>query len=107
MTMNHRQVSTATVDSTTTTTPSCTTTTTTSTNSEKDENENHDDLTMIKVLWRTMQRQGLVGLYQGLGPELTRGIFSAALMLMIKERVTGTVQKLLQTTNSKTSNKTS
>ena len=27
------------------------------------------------------------GLYQGIGPELTRGVFSAALMMMVKERI--------------------
>jgi solute carrier family 25 (peroxisomal adenine nucleotide transporter), member 17 len=54
-----------------------------------------EELTTIKVLLRTLQRQGLAGLYQGLGPELTRGIFSAALMLMIKERIAGTVRKAL------------
>lgn len=77
-----------TADSTTTTSSSSTTTTTSSTRKKQ-------DLTMAKVLWRTLQRQGLAGWYQGLGPELTRGIFSAALMLMIKERVAGTVRKVL------------
>ena len=30
---------------------------------------------------------GVWGLYQGIGPELTRGVFSAALMMMVKERI--------------------
>jgi solute carrier family 25 (peroxisomal adenine nucleotide transporter), member 17 len=38
---------------------------------------------------------GISGLYQGLGPELTRGVFSAALMLMIKEKINGAVKTAL------------
>ena len=37
---------------------------------------------------------GVWGLYQGIGPELTRGVFSAALMMMVKERI-GVVVKVL------------
>ena len=37
---------------------------------------------------------GVWGLYQGIGPELTRGVFSAALMMMAKERI-GVVVKAL------------
>jgi hypothetical protein len=41
------------------------------------------------------ERDGLAGLFQGLGPELTRGIFSAALMLMMKEKLASRVQRVL------------
>jgi hypothetical protein len=34
-------------------------------------------------------------LYHGLGPELTRGVFSAALMMMIKEQINGGVKNVL------------
>jgi solute carrier family 25 (peroxisomal adenine nucleotide transporter), member 17 len=44
-------------------------------------------MTTYSVLLHQWQRAGLAGLYQGIGPELTRGIFSSALMLMIKERI--------------------
>jgi len=53
------------------------------------------DLTMTSVLASAFEADGIGGLYQGVGPELTRGIFSAALMLMIKERITGTIRQLL------------
>lgn len=59
------------------------------------ENGTPKQLTMDGVLWAALEADGISGLYQGLGPELTRGIFSAALMLMIKERISGTVRKLL------------
>ena len=52
-------------------------------------------ISVTSLLWETLQREGWSGLYQGLGPELTRGIFSAALMLMIKERLAGTVRHML------------
>lgn len=44
---------------------------------------------ILKEQWK---HAGLSGLYQGLGPELFRGVFSAALMLMIKERIAEIVQ---------------
>lgn len=58
-------------------------------------NNNKKKLTMSTVLWSALESDGIAGLYQGLGPELTRGIFSAALMLMIKERISGSVRRLL------------
>ena len=60
-------------------------------------------ITMSGVLWAALESDGIAGLYQGLGPELTRGIFSAALMLMIKERISGTVRQLLGETSSSSS----
>ena len=50
-------------------------------------------LTLLLEIWQT---KGVAGLYQGLGPELTRGIFSAALMLMIKEKIAVAVRARLQ-----------
>jgi hypothetical protein len=47
---------------------------------------------LLRHLW---QQQGLAGLYQGIGPELTRGIFSAAFMLMIKEQLAQVVRAWL------------
>lgn len=52
--------------------------------------------TALDILWNQWQSKGLPGIFQGLGPELTRGVLSAALMLMIKERVAGTVHLLLE-----------
>ena len=45
--------------------------------------------TLLGEMYKT---GGISALYQGLGPELTRGVFSAALMLMIKEQVNDTVK---------------
>jgi len=47
---------------------------------------------MITLMYET---GGLSELFQGIVPELTRGIFSAALMLMIKEKISGVVKKAL------------
>ena len=41
----------------------------------------------MDVLWQQWSQSGLSGLYYGIGPELSRGILSSALMLMIKERI--------------------
>lgn len=38
---------------------------------------------------------GVATLYRGLGPELTRGVLSAALMMMVKERISGGVKGAL------------
>jgi len=38
---------------------------------------------------------GVGGLYQGIGPELTRGVFSSALMMMVKERLGVVVRSLI------------
>eukprot|EP01083_Nonionella_stella_P290586 988743_1 len=39
---------------------------------------------------------GLSECFQGIGPELTRGVFSAALMLMCKEKISVAIQKALK-----------
>lgn len=45
------------------------------------------------IIIQQFNQHGIAGLYQGIGPELTRGVFSAALMLMIKERIAEIVKK--------------
>lgn len=52
-------------------------------------------LTLWGLLSDIYSTDGVSGLYQGLGPELTRGVFSAALMLMIKEKINGAVKNAL------------
>ena len=47
---------------------------------------------MLKGIW---DDEGLGGIYQGIGPELTRGVLSAALMLMVKEKITEKVARSL------------
>mmetsp|Transcript_14256 Transcript_14256/g.29489 ORF Transcript_14256/g.29489 Transcript_14256/m.29489 type:complete len:345 (+) Transcript_14256:156-1190(+) len=51
--------------------------------------------TIWKLLAENYSSGGLKALYQGLGPELTRGVLSAALMMMVKERISGGVKKIL------------
>lgn len=53
------------------------------------------DLSVSTLLGEIYQKGGISALYQGLGPELTRGVFSAALMLMIKEKINGGIKKAL------------
>jgi solute carrier family 25 (peroxisomal adenine nucleotide transporter), member 17 len=52
-------------------------------------------MTLTSLLGEMYQSGGIPALYQGLGPELTRGVFSAALMLMIKEKINGAVKRSL------------
>ena len=40
--------------------------------------------------------EGIAGLFQGIGPELTRGVLSAALMLMVKEKIAESVKRGLR-----------
>eukprot|EP01082_Thalassiosira_pseudonana_P005085 g4692.t1.1.5e174189 g4692 g4692.t1 contig16:74646-76227(+) len=50
--------------------------------------------TIPQMIAEQFSEGGVWGLYQGIGPELTRGVFSAALMMMAKERI-GVVVKAL------------
>jgi adenine nucleotide transporter 17 len=48
-----------------------------------------------KILEQTSKEDGIRGLFHGLGPELTRGVLSAALMMMVKERIGGGIKAIL------------
>lgn len=50
--------------------------------------------TIPQMITEQLSSGGVGGLYQGIGPELTRGVFSAALMMMVKERI-GVVVKTM------------
>jgi hypothetical protein len=50
--------------------------------------------TIPQMIAEQLSTGGVSGLYQGIGPELTRGVFSAALMMMVKERI-GVVVKTM------------
>lgn len=63
--------------------------------SDPRKNDTNNNNNTIRVLREQWQNAGFAGLYQGIGPELTRGIFSAALMLMIKERIAVLVRERL------------
>jgi adenine nucleotide transporter 17 len=54
--------------------------------SSESTGENAKEETMMQLLLR-LARTNPAALYQGIVPELTRGVFSAALMLMLKERI--------------------
>ena len=45
-----------------------------------------------QMLTEMYQKEGLASWFQGLGPELTRGVLSSALMLMIKDQIGFAVQ---------------
>mmetsp|Transcript_22685 Transcript_22685/g.37380 ORF Transcript_22685/g.37380 Transcript_22685/m.37380 type:complete len:196 (+) Transcript_22685:158-745(+) len=51
--------------------------------------------TIPQMISEQFSEGGVWGLYQGIGPELTRGVFSAALMMMVKERIGVMVRALI------------
>lgn len=51
--------------------------------------------TIPQMIAEQLSKGGVWGMYQGIGPELTRGVFSAALMMMVKERIGVTVRALI------------
>lgn len=60
------------------------------------QTSNDDTTSSVQVLVDQYQKMGILkGWYQGIAPELTRGIFSSALMLMIKERIALLVRELV------------
>ena len=60
------------------------------------EQQQQQQQTSILSLLGTMYNQGgVASWFQGLGPELTRGVMSAALMMMIKEKIGTLVKQML------------
>jgi adenine nucleotide transporter 17 len=59
------------------------------------EEKTAPDPTVFELLGEMYESGGVGALYHGLGPELTRGVFSAALMMMIKEQINGGVKNVL------------
>jgi hypothetical protein len=47
--------------------------------------------TMLGVLLHVAKQKGVLAVFDGLGPELIRGMLSGALMLMAKERIDAVV----------------
>jgi hypothetical protein len=65
------------------------------------KNEGKNKNTNIwEMLLQTYTNDGLPGLYRGLGPELTRGVLSAALMMTVKERINVGVKRTLYGSNN-------
>ncbi|KAG6617326.1 Mitochondrial Carrier (MC) Family [Phytophthora cinnamomi] len=56
--------------------------------------------TIASTLQRVYSEEGPLALYRGLGPELTRGALSSALMLMIKEKIQMYITLLMMIVNS-------
>ncbi|ETI47216.1 hypothetical protein L914_08238 [Phytophthora nicotianae] len=56
--------------------------------------------TIASTLQRVYTEEGPLALYRGLGPELTRGALSSALMLMIKEKIQMYIMLLMIIVNS-------
>lgn len=67
----------------------------TATDGDNGDDDGNKPVSVMTVLRDVYKSKGIPGLYQGLGPELTRGVFSAALMLMIKEQLNGGIKTLL------------
>jgi len=49
---------------------------------------------VLSTLQKTIKNDGPGALFRGIGPELTRGVLSAALMLMIKEQIYGVNKRI-------------
>lgn len=68
----------------------------TQTMNQKHSNEPTTIIGILKQQWQQ------ASLYRGLGPELTRGVLSAALMIMMKERIAEKVQTAIISSRLKT-----
>uniref|UniRef100_A0AAV1T6E4 Mitochondrial carrier protein n=1 Tax=Peronospora matthiolae TaxID=2874970 RepID=A0AAV1T6E4_9STRA len=56
--------------------------------------------TVASTLQRVYKEEGPLALYRGLGPELTRGALSSALMLMLKEKIQMHIVMLMMAANA-------
>mmetsp|Transcript_18288 Transcript_18288/g.42328 ORF Transcript_18288/g.42328 Transcript_18288/m.42328 type:complete len:151 (+) Transcript_18288:53-505(+) len=62
--------------------------------SSSEDMQGHGIPSMLYTMYR--DEGGFAAWFQGLGPELTRGVLSSALMLMIKDQLAGIVHAALQ-----------
>ncbi|GMI43481.1 hypothetical protein TrCOL_g4299 [Triparma columacea] len=53
-------------------------------------------VTIPEMLKEIYEDKGMKGIFQGIGPELTRGVMSAALMMMVKEKIHGGVKNFIK-----------
>lgn len=56
----------------------------------------NEKISIPSMIAKMYMSGGLGECFQGIGPELTRGVFSAALMMMMKEKISFAVRKSLQ-----------
>ena len=47
---------------------------------------------MQAVLAQLLRTEGVMGLYKGIGPQLSKGVLSSALLLAAKERISDAVR---------------
>ena len=52
--------------------------------------------TISEMLLKMYKDEGMKSMFQGLGPELFRGVLSAAIMLMIKEKIAEKINAMLR-----------
>jgi len=64
--------------------------------SQKDDNASNEKPNISAMILKMYASGGLGECFQGIGPELTRGVFSAALMMMCKEQISFVVEKALK-----------
>merc|ERR1719215_2046895 len=57
--------------------------------------EAESSLSITGVVSHVLANDGLFGLFKGMAPELARGVLSAALMVMVKEKLTAVVKGLV------------
>lgn len=62
---------------------------------KKTEGSKNEKISIPSMIAKMYMSGGVGECFQGLGPELTRGVFSAALMMMMKEKISFVVQKAL------------
>jgi len=57
--------------------------------------EAESSLSITGVVRYVLANDGVIGLFKGMAPELVRGVLSAALMVMVKEKLTAVVKSLV------------
>ena len=60
--------------------------------SQHDPQKEEPEESIVEMLWHMQQRGDL---FRGIGPELTRGVLSAAFMLMAKERISSLIHNMV------------
>ena len=52
-------------------------------------------MTMTRILVNTYQKEGIAGLYKGCNLQLLHTLLKSALLMMVRERITSTTQRLI------------
>ena len=53
-------------------------------------------ISIPEMMLAIYEDEGLAGIFKGIGPELTRGVLSAAIMLTVREKIYGSVEALIK-----------